>query len=177
LSVTANNVSKTFDGLVYSGSYSVTYLGFVNSETAAILGGTLAYSGTSQSAINVGSYTIIPNGLTSGNYTITFNIGTLTINKAAQTITFGALADQVMGNADFNISASASSGLAVSFSTTTATVCTVTPGGLVHLVGAGTCAITANQNGNANYTAAAPVQQSFAIRNPQFILYLPIILR
>jgi len=43
-----------------------------------VLGGTLTYSGNSQGAVNAGSYTIIPGGLTSSNYTITFDPGTLT---------------------------------------------------------------------------------------------------
>ncbi|HMM54266.1 MAG TPA: MBG domain-containing protein, partial [Candidatus Desulfobacillus sp.] len=34
---------------------------------------------TSQGAVNAGSYTIVPSGQTSGNYTITYHDGTLTI--------------------------------------------------------------------------------------------------
>ncbi|MFA6973034.1 MAG: MBG domain-containing protein, partial [Gallionella sp.] len=81
LSVTAVAASKTYDGLAYSGGNGVAYSGFVNGETNAVLGGTLAYGGTSQGAINAGNYLIAPSGLTSGNYTISYVNGALTINS------------------------------------------------------------------------------------------------
>ena len=87
LGITANNASKTYDGLGYTGGNGVSYSGFVNSETPAVLGGTLAYGGTSQNATNAGSYTIIPTGLTSTNYAITYTNGTLTINPLGVTVT------------------------------------------------------------------------------------------
>ncbi len=79
LSITANNATKAYDGLAYSGGNGVSYSGFVNSEGAGVLGGTLAYGGTSQGAISAGSYVITPSGLTSGNYIITYNNGALTV--------------------------------------------------------------------------------------------------
>ena len=79
LTVTANDASKTYDGLAWSGGNGVGYSGFVNGETAAVLGGSLVWGGTSQGAVNAGSYTIVPSGQTSGNYTITYHDGTLTI--------------------------------------------------------------------------------------------------
>ena len=87
LTVTANNASKTYNGLAYSGGNGVTYTGFVNGETSAVLGGTLAYGGTSQGAINAGSYLITPGGYTSGNYAISFTYGALTVNTAPLTVT------------------------------------------------------------------------------------------
>ncbi len=79
LNVTANNASKTHDELAWSGGNGVSYSGFANGETSSVLSGTLAYGGTAQGAVNAGSYTIVPAGLTSGNYAITFNNGVLTI--------------------------------------------------------------------------------------------------
>jgi hypothetical protein len=87
LTITANNDTKEYDGLAYSGGNGVTYDGFVNGETATVLGGTLAYVGTSQGAINFGTYVITPEGLTSDNYDITFVAGSLNITKAPLTIT------------------------------------------------------------------------------------------
>jgi len=60
------------------------------------------------------------------------------------------------------ISASASSGLPVSFASTTMPVCTVS-GTTVTIATVGTCSITATQPGNAAYAAAAPVIRSFTI--------------
>ncbi len=86
LGIAANNDSKTYNGLGYTGGNGVTYSGFVNSETLAVLGGTLVYGGTSQNSTNAGTYTIAPSGQTSGNYTISYTNGTLTINQAASVI-------------------------------------------------------------------------------------------
>ncbi len=83
------------------------------------------------------------------------------IGLSSQTITFAPLAAKTYGAPDFTVTATASSGLAVAFAA--AGQCTVTPGGVVHIAAAGACAITASQAGNAVYSAAASVAQSFAI--------------
>ena len=82
----------------------------------------------------------------------------------AQTISFGPLVNTASGAAPFTVSATASSGLAVSFASTTQGVCTVS-GATVTLVAAGTCSIMASQPGNSNYLAATPVTQSFSVIN------------
>jgi hypothetical protein len=87
---------------------------------------------------------------------------TLTVPKGSQTITFGPLASQVLGSAPFTVAATATSGLAVSFSTPTNTVCGVT-GTTVTLNATGTCTIQASQGGNAIYVAATVVTQSFQV--------------
>ena len=84
------------------------------------------------------------------------------VTKASQTITFAALPNQTLGTPPFTISATASSGLAVSFASTTTTVCTVS-GDTVTLVAVGRCTIHATQAGDADYTAATPVNQSFQV--------------
>jgi hypothetical protein len=86
---------------------------------------------------------------------------TIQVLKGNQTITFGALANKTFGDADFVVSATASSGLAASFTATGN--CTVTGTGTVHLISAGSCTITASQDGDSNYNAATAVMQSFNI--------------
>jgi filamentous hemagglutinin family protein len=80
LTATAVAASKTYDGLAYSGGNGVNYSGFVNSEASSVLGGTLSYSGTSQGAVNAGSYLLTPGGLTSSNYALSFISANLIIN-------------------------------------------------------------------------------------------------
>ncbi|ASC93488.1 beta strand repeat-containing protein [Sulfurospirillum diekertiae] len=82
LTVTANNASKTKDGLAYSGGNGVSYSGFVNHETASVLGGALSYGGTAQGATTEGTYVIKPMGLSSGNYTLSYVDGVLMITLA-----------------------------------------------------------------------------------------------
>jgi hypothetical protein len=79
ISVTADAKTKTF-GTV-DPAFTVTYSGFVNGETSAVLGGSLQF--TRAPGEGVGSYLITPSGLTSGNYLITYNSGTLTITAPA----------------------------------------------------------------------------------------------
>jgi hypothetical protein len=71
--------TKVYDGLVYSGGFTVRYSGFVNSETPAVLFGSLSFSGTATTAFLPGTYTVTPGGLTSSNYLISFVDGTLAI--------------------------------------------------------------------------------------------------
>jgi large repetitive protein len=84
------------------------------------------------------------------------------VTQDSQTVSFGALLNQALGTAPFTLSATASSGLAVSFAATTPAVCTVS-GATMTLVAAGTCTIQAMQTGNTNYGAATPVNQSYQI--------------
>jgi hypothetical protein len=85
-----------------------------------------------------------------------------TINKANQTITFTVPTGKTFGDADFDPGATASSGLAVSYSSTTLGVCTIVSG-KVHIVAAGSCSVTAAQAGDNNYNAATSVSQTFTI--------------
>ena len=86
----------------------------------------------------------------------------LIVNKADQTIAFGPVSDRTYGDADFALTATASSGLAVSFQTSNSLVATVT-GNMVKTTGGGNVTITAVQSGNDNYNAATPVGQSFTV--------------
>jgi uncharacterized repeat protein (TIGR03803 family) len=82
--------------------------------------------------------------------------------KQNQTITFSTLAAKTFGDAAFTLSASASSGLAVSYTSSNPEVATVS-GNTVNIVGAGTANITASQGGNANYNAAAEIVQPLTV--------------
>jgi hypothetical protein len=87
---------------------------------------------------------------------------TTTAQKASQTIAFGPLPDRTAGDPDFTVSATASSGLTVSFAASGE--CTVS-GTTVHLTGAGSCTITASQAGDSNYAAAPDVPRTFQINS------------
>ncbi|MFN8454654.1 MAG: YDG domain-containing protein [Anaerolineae bacterium] len=87
LTVTANDDSKSYDGVAYSGGNGVSYAGFVAGEDETDLSGALTYSGSSQGAVNAGLYLITPGGLTSTNYAITFVDGDLTVDPRDLTVT------------------------------------------------------------------------------------------
>ena len=78
-----------------------------------------------------------------------------------QTITFNPIGIQTLG-VPLTLSATASSGLTVVFTTTTPTVCSVS-GTTVSLAASGVCTIVASQVGNSAYAAATPIEQSFSV--------------
>jgi len=86
---------------------------------------------------------------------------TFNIAKAAQSITFAALANRIFSEVPFTVSATASSGLGVTFGGSDN--CSVTPGGTVTMQHYGTCTVTAMQRGNFNYQPAPDVSRTFTI--------------
>jgi large repetitive protein len=96
-----------------------------------------------------------------GPYTRTQSYS-VTVSQGAQTITFGTLSNASLSASPLTLSATASSGLAVSFASTTTSVCTVS-GTTLTLNQTGTCSITASQAGDGNWTAAPDVAQSFTV--------------
>ncbi|WP_116653694.1 YDG domain-containing protein [Pelagibacterium sediminicola] len=93
LTVTANDDSKTYDALAYSGGNGVSYTGFVGGEDEAVLTGSLAYGGNAQGATNAGGYVIALSGLVSDNYDIAYADGILTIDRATITHIAGITAE------------------------------------------------------------------------------------
>jgi hypothetical protein len=86
-----------------------------------------------------------------------------------QSITFGELNNKTFGDPDFEVSATASSGLPVSFLANGK--CTIS-GSLVHLTGAGSCTITAQQGGSVAFEPAASVSRSFSITKGKATIWL-----
>ena len=79
----ANSLHKAYDGVPFSGGNGLTYTGFVNGEDASVVDDSgLVYGGDAQGAVNVGSYTIEPSGLSAENYQINHHDGQLIIEKA-----------------------------------------------------------------------------------------------
>ena len=85
LTATSTSVSMTYKGAPYSDGYGVSF-SVANPNPAP--SGTLVFSGSSQSAVNAGSYTIDASGLHSvqQGFDISYVAGTLTINKAPLTV-------------------------------------------------------------------------------------------
>ncbi|MCX6050329.1 MAG: hypothetical protein NT075_34975 [Chloroflexi bacterium] len=95
--------------------------------------------------------------------------------KLSQTINFAALGNRTLSDAPFKVNATASSGLTVTFTTTTPTVCTLLER-TVTAMATGLCTIIASQAGDATYEPAAEVAQSFQITaQREQAVYLPFI--
>ena len=87
LTVTANNASKTYGAA--NPTFTPSYSGFQNGDTTSVLSGSPSLTTTATTSSSVGSYAIAAavGSLSATNYSFTFTNGTLTIGKAALTVT------------------------------------------------------------------------------------------
>ncbi|HVU47269.1 MAG TPA: hypothetical protein VHD85_14150 [Terracidiphilus sp.] len=128
-------------------------------------------SGSVLTVTALGDFVINANQAGDANYTAAPQAQeTIAVLSAlpTQTITFANPGTQVVGT-PLTLTASATSGFAVSFASGTTSVCTVAQSGstwTAAFASAGTCTITATQPGdNATFAAAPPVSQTFTV-NP-----------
>ena len=158
------------------GAYSVTATATSGLAPAFSLAagsaGVCTILGSTVSFVGAGTCTIKANQAGSAGYQAapqvqqSFTVSAAAPPPTAQSISFtsSAPAGAVVGGSAYTVAATASSGLAVTFSLSagSAGVCTIS-GSTVSFVGAGTCTVRANQAGNASYQAAPQVQQSFTV--------------
>jgi hypothetical protein len=145
--------------------------------------GTLSYtytwtpSGQSPAVTATGAYTAEVGVFDSGwgtDYYWNSNLATINIaaSAAPQTITFPAIATPQVALTGVSLIATSSSGLAVSYASTTPTYCTVSGSIAMPILASGTCTIEATQAGNSNYLPATPVYRSFWVDHaPQTITF------
>ncbi|AKC83015.1 hypothetical protein IMCC26134_09920 [Verrucomicrobia bacterium IMCC26134] len=96
------------------------------------------------------------------------------VAQASQTITFAPLANKTFGDAAFALSASATSGLAPIFTVVSGSA--TLSGSTLTLTGAGTVVVRAAQTGDANYSAATPVERSFTVaKTSQTLTFAPLV--
>jgi hypothetical protein len=82
--------------------------------------------------------------------------------KKVQSITFESPGFQAITAQPAPLAATASSGLAVSYASTTPAVCTVS-GNILTLVSKGQCGLTASQDGDNNYAPGTPQMVAFTV--------------
>jgi|WetSurMetagenome_2_1015567.scaffolds.fasta_scaffold01452_7 gliding motility-associated-like protein len=154
-------------GATASSGLTVTYSSD-NSDVATIVGSLIHIAGAGIAAITASQ-------VGDDNYNAASDVQqTLTVNKASQTISFSALPEYVFGDTDFELSATASSGLRVSFTSSNSDVASVS-GTTVHITGGGTVIITASQTGDDNYLTAPAIQQTLVINKAsQTITFTPL---
>ncbi|KQY75373.1 hypothetical protein ASD25_12625 [Brevundimonas sp. Root1423] len=102
-------------------------------------------------------------------------VTTVTIGKGSQTLGFTSTAPSaVVAGPAYTVEATASSGLVPVFTLDGASTGCAIAGATVTFTSPGTCVINANQPGDSNWTAAAQVQQSFAVAaNPPVAADVP----
>ncbi len=122
-------------------------------------------AGSTISFVSAGTCSITASQAGNANYAAATPVTqSFSVTPGVNAITFPALPNTPFTSPPPAPAATASSGLPVSYSSTTTGVCTIA-GSTISFVSAGTCSITASQAGNANYAAATPVTQSFSVTN------------
>jgi hypothetical protein len=165
--------AKVFNDAAFSLEASASSglpVSFESSDTnvASISGSTVTIKG-------VGTISIIATQAGNDNYNAAPSVErSLTIAKASQVITFNALESKKYGSGNFELGATSTSGLAVSYESSNTAVATVS-GKVVTIVGVGTTSIIATQAGNANFNPAPSVEKSLTItKGDQIITFQDI---
>jgi hypothetical protein len=113
--------------------------------------------------VGTGTSTITASQAGNGSFNPAPNVTRLLTVKSPQTITFKPIAAKQFGEADFVPTATASSGLPVSFTTSNANVATIV-NGKIRIKGVGVTTIVASQAGNASFVAAPNVSQQLTVK-------------
>jgi len=169
LNVTVAAQTITFTGLPATATYGTAGPYALTATASSKL--PVSYSVTGPATIGnstltiTGAGTVVVTASQAGNadYSAASSVSlTIVVSRASQTITFNSISTQTVG-APLTLAATASSGLAVSYASSTTSICTVS-GSVVSMLAPGTCTIVASQAGNANFAAATSVTQSFAVQ-------------
>ncbi|HEY7789968.1 MAG TPA: MBG domain-containing protein [Vicinamibacterales bacterium] len=131
-------------------------------QTDSVAGGTAGPTPLSLSqTFAVGSHTVAVTATNSFFASATCDIG-VDISKADQTISFPSIAPLTFGDAPAALSATASSGLPVSFQVVSGPG--TVSGNVLTITGAGTIKVAASQSGDATFNAAQPVTQDITVQ-------------
>ena len=157
--------SATVGGATYTPTATAT-----SGDAVVITSGTTSVCTISRrrvSFVTVGTCTLDFNDAGNANYNAAAQVQqTFAVGKGTQTVSFTstAPANATVGGATYTPAATATSGLAVTITvdSSASAICSIS-GGVVSFTAAGNCTLDANQAGNANWNAAAQVQQTFAV--------------
>jgi hypothetical protein len=172
LTATADDKTRVYGAA--NPQLTFTYSGFVNSEGSSVIDAEPVAATTADATTGVGTVPITLSGGNDNNYDFTYINGVLTITPLDQTIGFGALVTKQYDHPPFELTATASSGLPVSFASSNEAVATIS-GSTVTITGVGSTVITASQPGNENYNPAAPVNRTLIVdKADQVITFNPL---
>jgi hypothetical protein len=154
--------NKVFDGTT-TAAITGTLAGVVGAD-AVTLNGTGTFASVNVGAGIAVTSTSTLSGANAANYSLVQPTGlTADITQATQSITFGLLANANVGTTN-GLTATASSGLAVSYTSANTNVASIS-GTNVIANAAGVTTITASQAGDSNVAAATPVSQTLNVVN------------
>jgi ribosomal protein S11 len=131
-------------------------------------------SGSTLSMLTQGTCIVFASQAGNSSYAPIAAAQSFAVRFTTQTISFTPITGTQYALTQLTLSAAASSSLPITFSSSTTSVCLVS-GSTLSLLIPGTCIVHASQAGNADYAAAPPAAQSFAVTiAPQTISFTPI---
>jgi len=154
---TTMSLSSSNQNLVATSSASLTPVVFTSNT------GTCAITDSNKvSVVSAGTCTITASQAGNDNYAASTATRSFTITKKTQTITFTQPNNMARTSANQSLSATSTSGLAITFSSLTPSICSVVSG-MIKVNGAGPCYIAADQSGNTTWGAAFQVVRTILI--------------
>lgn len=146
--------------------FEVLYSGFAGNEDESVLNEAPVASTTATKTSNVGTYTIKVSGGNADNYTFSYTSGTLTINKAEQTISWNQDLSNLNVGDQVELQAVASSGLPITYTMDNSSFAEIYSTGskyYLDCLAEGQFTIRAVQSGNNNYYSSPRVSKSVTI--------------
>jgi O-glycosyl hydrolase len=151
--------------VTWTNPVAITYGTALNSNqlnATANVPGSFAYTPTNGTVLNAGTHTlsVVFTPTDTADYSSATDTVSLNVEKAGQTITFAPVTNALAG-VSFPLTATASSGLSVSFALLSGPA--TLSGNVITAINAGTVVIQASQAWNTNYNAAPVVTQSVSV--------------
>lgn len=146
--------------------FEVLYSGFAGNEDESVLNEAPVASTTATKTSNVGTYTIKVSGGNADNYTFSYTSGTLTINKAEQTISWNQDLSNLNVGDQVELQAVASSGLPITYTMDNSSFAEIYSTGskyYLDCLAEGQFTIRAVQSGNNNYYSSPRANKSVTI--------------
>jgi gliding motility-associated-like protein len=157
LTITAEDKTKVY-GEVNS-DLTITYSGFVLGQDQNVLDVLPVAETDANLDSDAGNYDINITEAADKNYSFIYNKGTLNIKKADQVITFSEIPAGLRMTQRYNLSATASSGLNVSFEVSDPSIASLN-GNILTVKKDGNLTITAKQEGDQNWNPAPDITHS-----------------
>jgi hypothetical protein len=159
LTIIADDQSKVYN--TANPTLTISYSGFVYNEHSTALTSQPSVFTTVSTSSNVGTYPITVTGGSAANYNITLQNGTLTVTQAAPIITYTGAVSGVQGGT-IALSATSTSGGAITFSVANGTGTATVSGTTLHLTSPGTVTLIIICGVTQNYSSGY-IQQQISI--------------
>lgn len=164
LSAIVNNVQRFYGE--DNPEFACTYIGFKNGETEEVFTSKPVLTTSATTESNAGTYPIYCTGAEAKNYNITCEAGTLTINKAPQTILWEQEFNNHSIGDEIELTAKSSASLPIRYKSSDNSSVIITTKGekqYAYILKSGTTVLTAYQKGDINHEEADEINKVISV--------------